>query len=259
MALAHEVRSFFGGKVRLRGHEYFERRAVTIDHGDAWYVQAWVRGTGRYRVTLNRLPSGENRVSSRLTVWCTCPYAEGGEACKHIWATVLAATAQGLLAGDGHQQITDLRLSALDDDEIAAGFTNSLPPDIGDLDTDADVFDSDDLDQSDDLEQSVDSVDSVDSDDSGDFARPAPKTPASPLMDRARDGRDRRDRPVERDGRDERGGRGGRDRDTGRGEGQGSRRFCRRRRLPPSRLRHTHTRVNWSTYSMSRHPAPTAA
>src|SRR5215211_7564503 len=81
MALAHEVRSFFGGKVRLRGHEYFERRAVGIDHGDAWNVLAWVRGTERYQVNLNRGPSGRDRGGSRLTAWCTCPYAQDGEAC----------------------------------------------------------------------------------------------------------------------------------------------------------------------------------
>ena len=57
MALAHEVRSFFSGKVRLRGHECLQRRAVVIDRGDAWSVRALVRGTERYQVDLSRGPS----------------------------------------------------------------------------------------------------------------------------------------------------------------------------------------------------------
>ena len=149
MALAHEVRSFFSGKVRLRGHEYFERRAVVIDRGDAWSVRAVVRGTERYQVDLSRGPSRRDPATSTITAWCTCPYAQGGEACKHIWASVLAATAQGLLGGDGHQRVGGLRLGAgraridaigeapaleqeLEDDDVETGFDDD--PDSLDID-----------------------------------------------------------------------------------------------------------------------------
>lgn len=196
MALAHEVRSFFGGKVRERGHGYFERRAVSIDLGNAWNVQAWVRGTERYRVNLNRGPSGRNRGSSRLTAWCTCPFAEGGEACKHIWATVLAATAQGLLAGDGHSPITDFRLSALDDEEIAAGIDDPLTHGIGDPDLSDSELGDPDL-----IHAELRDLDTDSDSDVYDLAKP----PASPSSNRARserDGRDGRDERDRRDGRD---------------------------------------------------------
>src|SRR5690606_31031499 len=34
---------------------------------------------------------------ARLRAWCSCPFAAGGEPCKHMWAVSLAADAEGLV------------------------------------------------------------------------------------------------------------------------------------------------------------------
>jgi SNF2-related domain/Helicase conserved C-terminal domain/SWIM zinc finger len=74
----------FKPKIRDRGHAYFRSHAVEIlDHSES-HVEALVQGTDDYRVRLSL-----NR--SSLRVACTCPYFEGGENCKHLWATMLAA------------------------------------------------------------------------------------------------------------------------------------------------------------------------
>ncbi len=63
--------------------------------GDAWRVDATVRGTRRYRVNIAR-----DRDS--FDVSCSCPYYDRElVTCKHIWATFLAAEQQGYLDGEG--------------------------------------------------------------------------------------------------------------------------------------------------------------
>jgi superfamily II DNA or RNA helicase len=82
--------------IRNRGRQYFLRGAVQILHGDADAVEASVQGSDEYYVTLER-------DKKSLTVYCTCPYYQKYlDACKHIWATMLAAEHKGLLAGTGY-------------------------------------------------------------------------------------------------------------------------------------------------------------
>jgi superfamily II DNA or RNA helicase len=99
---AHEARGFAGvaskvaraftDGVRDRGYAYFAKSRVVITQarpGDL--VIAKVRGTETYRVRL-RLRG------SKLLASCTCPFfGPEGEPCKHLWATILAADARGLL------------------------------------------------------------------------------------------------------------------------------------------------------------------
>ncbi len=66
---------------------------MTLVEGDAWHVDATVRGSRSYDVKLSR-------EHDAIEAWCTCPYCEDYfEPCKHIWATLLAAEAEGYLAG----------------------------------------------------------------------------------------------------------------------------------------------------------------
>jgi SNF2 family DNA or RNA helicase len=77
---AHEFRP----QIRDRGVAYFRSNSVEIlDHSD-FHVNARVKGSVDYLV---RLAIGLNS----LEVACTCPYFDGGEECKHVWATMLAA------------------------------------------------------------------------------------------------------------------------------------------------------------------------
>ncbi|MDR3632361.1 MAG: DEAD/DEAH box helicase [Isosphaeraceae bacterium] len=111
MALTASLLNDVSKRVRDRGREYYLARAVTIHQGDANFVVATVRGTEGYEVTLNR--TGRN-----LVAWCTCPHcANEYEACKHIWATVLAAEAQGFLGGNDGRPPRELVLAEDPDEE----------------------------------------------------------------------------------------------------------------------------------------------
>jgi superfamily II DNA or RNA helicase len=93
MGIAHQLTNEFDEGVRSRGHSYFidDRVYITATaQGDS--ITSKVRGTVTYRVKM-RL-----RDTALLTS-CSCPFfGEHGSPCKHIWATILAVDAQGLLS-----------------------------------------------------------------------------------------------------------------------------------------------------------------
>ncbi len=96
----------FSSVVRHRGLEYFRARRVKILRGDEIAVEAIVRGTGVYEVSL-RYAEGA------LYVACTCPYFESESSCKHLWAVVLTAEKDGYLRAASRVP----RLIMMDDDE----------------------------------------------------------------------------------------------------------------------------------------------
>lgn len=79
------------GLTKQRGRSYFLSGAVRLIEGDASHVSATVQGSRRYEVEIS--------VDGRFVDFsCTCPFYERDfEACKHIWATALAAEARGYL------------------------------------------------------------------------------------------------------------------------------------------------------------------
>jgi hypothetical protein len=79
--------------VRQRGRSYYIQGRVRILHGGASEVEARVRGSRSYEVSLDF--AAEVGV---LNAWCDCPYFGSDGPCKHVWATVLAADAQGYLS-----------------------------------------------------------------------------------------------------------------------------------------------------------------
>jgi superfamily II DNA or RNA helicase len=91
MSLAKVFSSFVPGKIQRKGADYWRNGLVRLTSCDSQEVRAIVSGTQDYDVALRR--------DERL-VWatCTCPYfADRGEICKHVWATILAAdTEEGL-------------------------------------------------------------------------------------------------------------------------------------------------------------------
>ncbi len=92
MGIAQKVSREFADGVRARGQSYFAKGRVAVTSAKAGeIVVAKVRGTEAYKVKL--------RVrGTRLHASCTCPYfGPEGEPCKHLWATILAADAKGLL------------------------------------------------------------------------------------------------------------------------------------------------------------------
>src|SRR5580693_8138680 len=87
MKLASVLSNHFEDDIRARGASYYRLGAVRIKRGNATGVEAGVRGSRVYDVEIAW-------DGGRLTLFCDCPYYEDVGACKHIWATVLAADAQ---------------------------------------------------------------------------------------------------------------------------------------------------------------------
>jgi superfamily II DNA or RNA helicase len=78
-------------RIRDRGDAYFRSGRVHIGYGDASEVVAEVHGSQKYGVLLLRK-------GPAIETSCTCPFAHT-EICKHIWATLRAASSTGLLQG----------------------------------------------------------------------------------------------------------------------------------------------------------------
>lgn len=94
MSLTAKFSSLIDSAIRSRGRSYFSQGLVRIARGDEQVVEATVRGSRSYRVTL--LIKGRDFIVS-----CTCPYYLDTDICKHIWATMLAAESRGYLFGSG--------------------------------------------------------------------------------------------------------------------------------------------------------------
>ena len=91
MGIAQKVAREFSDAVRSRGQSYFAKGRVAITASSAGEVVARVRGTEKYKVRI-RLRG------IKLIATCTCPYfGPAGAPCKHLWATILAVDARGLL------------------------------------------------------------------------------------------------------------------------------------------------------------------
>ena len=101
MSLAAKLSREFTAKIRKRGLWYFQSRKVKILNSSPTQVDAVVRGTRNYLVQLKL-----GWVS--LDVACTCPYFEGGEECKHLWATILEADRSSLLPEAHNRAALDL-------------------------------------------------------------------------------------------------------------------------------------------------------
>src|SRR5215203_6650082 len=94
MTLAEALAPDVSERTRTKGNRYFLGGAVRGIEGTDTDVLARVRGSEWYSVHLHR--DGD-----AFTATCECPYfADRHDFCKHIWAVVLAADAEGLLIGD---------------------------------------------------------------------------------------------------------------------------------------------------------------
>jgi hypothetical protein len=92
MTLATLLAHFVDWRVRERGRQYFQTGKVQIASAGSEEVEAVVSGGEEYRVSLRR-------EEANVWVFCTCAFFEGGEPCKHVWATVLAADEKKALRG----------------------------------------------------------------------------------------------------------------------------------------------------------------
>jgi superfamily II DNA or RNA helicase len=85
---------FVSERTRTKGYGYFAAGAVNILESDANRISAEVTGTDLYAVDIVREDEG-------IVARCECPFfLDRADICKHIWALVLAADAEGLLPPD---------------------------------------------------------------------------------------------------------------------------------------------------------------
>ena len=118
MGLADALARDVSERTRTRGNRYFLGGAVRAIEGSGAEVVATVRGSEWYRVRLSR--DGDAFLAS-----CQCPYfADRQDFCKHIWAVVLAADAEGLLLAE---PITDHAYLEPRLDEVPAAPRLSTP------------------------------------------------------------------------------------------------------------------------------------
>ncbi len=94
LSLPVRLANCFDEPVRSRGFRYYKTGAVRVLRGSERAITATVLGSRRYEVSLE-LEGGV------LILDCTCPYLETSGACKHLWAVILAADAQGYLSAIG--------------------------------------------------------------------------------------------------------------------------------------------------------------
>ena len=94
MGLAEALARDVPERTRVKGNRYFLGGAVRAIEGSDTHVTATVRGSEWYQVHLTRF--GDEILAS-----CGCPFfMDRNDFCKHIWAVILAADAEGFLIGD---------------------------------------------------------------------------------------------------------------------------------------------------------------
>jgi hypothetical protein len=115
MRLATRLADDFSATVRNRGKSYFWQGRVRIQRGTASRVEARVRGSRNYEVSLDWQDGA-------LSAWCDCPHFDSDGACKHLWATILAADGFGYLSAAAAADIV-LESDGFDEeDPRSAGF-----------------------------------------------------------------------------------------------------------------------------------------
>ncbi len=110
MKLASALSVYFDNDVRARGASYYRLGAVRVKRGNATGVEAGVRGSRVYDVEI----AWDGR---RLTLFCDCPYYEDVGACKHIWATILAADAQNYFTAVTRLNPRDISFDEMHDED----------------------------------------------------------------------------------------------------------------------------------------------
>ncbi len=127
MTISQNLRDYFDAGVRKCAAAY--RGRVRIVQGTPTGVWATVRGSSTYNVALT-LEGNELHAS------CSCPYFEGAGACKHLWATLLAAERHGHLSAAAKQSGLTLVLDDLEYDEDRPDDFNGVPETDDDEDSD---------------------------------------------------------------------------------------------------------------------------
>ncbi len=120
VSLAVILADYFGHTALTRGESYYLQGRVVITRGTPAIVTSRVRGTRPYVVSLAY--SGHV-----LKVQCECPYFASSGACKHIWATLLAAEGQTFLSAAAADPLIVIEDSDLGEDKVDSEEGDGLP------------------------------------------------------------------------------------------------------------------------------------
>lgn len=93
MAIPNDVAAEFSPQLRTRGRDYQQRGRIEIVQASDTSIDALVQGTDLYQVSIDVDEDWEGG----LDFECSCPYALDNGVCKHIWAMLLHADAEGYL------------------------------------------------------------------------------------------------------------------------------------------------------------------
>jgi superfamily II DNA or RNA helicase len=121
MTLSKQLARDFPSAIRNRGQDYFFRRRVSIEFGSEDRVEAQVRGSRSYAVALEA-------EDGSLRGTCDCAYFDSDGACKHLWATILAAEAHGYLTAVTGDTIFDDTIDLENGQEDLEPFSLKPPP-----------------------------------------------------------------------------------------------------------------------------------
>ncbi len=124
MNLIQAVGDEFDTAIQARGQAYFDEGRVTLGAIEEPFVSASVRGSQLYSVELEK-------DGGTLVIDCDCPYFEGNDQCKHVWATLLAVDQAGYLQPTARQRSMEVRSVEVwyaDDDDQEFSFDDDDHP-----------------------------------------------------------------------------------------------------------------------------------
>jgi superfamily II DNA or RNA helicase len=120
-SLSEKLRDYFTLPSEEKGETYYQQGRVVITRGAPAVVTARVRGSRPYQVSLV-YDAGALKVS------CECPYFLSSGACKHIWATILAAEGQTFLSAAAEDPKLTLLTTSGAGTETAARAQGAVEP-----------------------------------------------------------------------------------------------------------------------------------
>lgn len=85
MAIAQSLGAYFKPEVKKNGQDLFLKDVISLSIASDTQIQSFIKaGTG------SRVKFLAEKISSKsFTATCTCPIANKGSFCKHMWATLL--------------------------------------------------------------------------------------------------------------------------------------------------------------------------
>lgn len=93
----------FPSVIKARGSCYFAEDRVQIIEDEPYSLRALVSGSGKSKYFVDFLIDEENE-RNFLIVDCDCPYSEGGDLCKHIWATMVKVDTTKTIFSTGKEE-----------------------------------------------------------------------------------------------------------------------------------------------------------